>query len=654
MNKNNNNNNNNSGKLITQIPDKLAVFMQTPIFGGVVALIILTFVFLVIILSGVNLNDELDTTKKSNEIAGQIFIVIFILIIVLLISVSLLKNFKELKDLFMQISSVVYVMIYTVFLVLFFGLMPNDTIDNFDYLIVPVTMILGFISFYMSFKNNYLEQLNINYERIKSMILFFCLITIIIVYYNNDPGGIISDYFGYSLMLTIITSVFAFLYLIILITLEDDVKESAPTTNLLSKFTKFNVYGSIIFLLFIISITIYIATYSGGFFTDKNKPRAAGTIIMVLIISILFGVLLISNMFTNISADKSANELKLSLFKRSLLIVFGGIVSIMIIVWLVYNLQHLSGESSIISFIINTLLMMCILALIYKAIVISSPTNTSKKGSIVELLFNIIFYIPCVFTNLFDELMKMYNAKYDPAESSHYYIMIFTIILFVLYFCIPILQEKIGQQGGILLINQPIYTNNQNALGSYADFTDKDEDDDSYDYNYALSFWVFFDAFPPSTKVSYSKYTSLLNYADKPNILYNATENTLLITMKQDKLRETTNNKLIEYHNNGHRILYKKSDVLLQKWNNIIINYDSGIMDIFLNGELVKSNNNVVPYYTHDNLTVGDQNGYIGGLCNLVYHKKTLSANNIYYIYNSLKDKSPPITNNSSKIIMQD
>ena len=217
------------------------------------------------------------------------------------------------------------------------------------------------------------------------------------------------------------------------------------------------------------------------------------------------------------------------------------------------------------------------------------------------------------------------------------------------------LEEKIGQQGGILLINQPIYTNKKNALGSYADFTDqKDEDEVTYDYNYALSFWVFFDAFPPSTKGSYTKYKSLLNYADKPNILYNAAENTLLITMKQDKLKETTKNKLIEFHDNGHRILYKNRDVLLQKWNNIIINYDGGIMDIFLNGELVKSNNNVIPYYTFDNLTVGDKNGYIGGLCNLVYHKKTLSANNIYYIYNSLKDKSPPITNNSSKIIMQD
>ena len=81
----------------------------------------------------------------------------------------------------------------------------------------------------------------------------------------------------------------------------------------------------------------------------------------------------------------------------------------------------------------------------------------------------------------------------------------------------------------------------------------------------------------------------------------------------------------------------------LQKWNNIIINFDGGTLDIFLNGELVSSNIEVTPYYTLDNLTVGQENGYLASVCNLIYFEKTLTKNNIYYVYDKFKNENPPI-----------
>jgi hypothetical protein len=61
------------------------------------------------------------------------------------------------------------------------------------------------------------------------MILLFCLITVFIIYYNVDPGDYITKYFGYSFLLTIIITVFAFLYLLIVLTLSDKVNDKGDS-----------------------------------------------------------------------------------------------------------------------------------------------------------------------------------------------------------------------------------------------------------------------------------------------------------------------------------------------------------------------------------------------------------------------------------------
>jgi hypothetical protein len=93
--------------------------------------------------------------------------------------------------------------------------------------------------------------------------------------------------------------------------------------------------------------------------------------------------------------------------------------------------------------------------------------------------------------------------------------------------------------------------------------------------------------------------------------------------------------------------------MLLQKWNNIIINYSGGVLDIFLNGELVKSDIGVIPYHTIDNLTIGQDDGIKGGICNVVYFKRALNSSNIYYLYNMEKDKKLPVLNYNNETIIK-
>ena len=221
--------------------------------------------------------------------------------------------------------------------------------------------------------------------------------------------------------------------------------------------------------------------------------------------------------------------------------------------------------------------------------------------------------------------------------------------LLVIYFTLPSVFNRFYLQGGKQLVNKPIYTDTQYSLGSYINLNDGNED---FNYQYSLSCWVFIDSVAPNTNPNYNKYTSLLNFGNKPNVLYNGKTHTLMITMEQKNLKDQTKNKLIDFDENGNRIIYTNNNFLLQKWNNIIINYNGGTMDIFLNGELVKSSIEVVPYYTYDNLVIGENDGIKGGICNIVYFKRALNSPEIYLLYNLVKNNTPPVLSNSNETIM--
>jgi len=478
------------------------------------------------------------------------------------------------------------------------------------------------------------------------MLLLFCFITLIITFYNINPGGIAHKYFGYSLLLTIIIAVFAFIYLIIIINMGNDVSNSGVSNNLFSNFSSFGVYGSILFIIFLSVITIFISYNKESIFNSKEK--SASIIIILLMICIIWVLALFLNLFNNTTnTNNNFNLNKFSLLKKGLLAVFGLVISGLIIYWFVYNIESLSGKSSIFSFILNLLLVIIILGLIYKIIYIKTPIKNREKNAFLNLILTIIFYIPCIVSSGFDWIGKILIGQYNSTDSGSIIMLIVTIILFITYFNTPSLFNYISIQGGKQLVNKPVFTDNLYNLGNYQDLNKSD----TYNYQFAISAWIFIDAMPPNTNSNYNKFTSLLNFGNKPNVLYNSSENTLMITMKQKDLKEH-NNKLIDFDNEGNRIIYINKHFLLQKWNNLIINYNGGTLDIFINGELVNSSIEVVPYYTYDNLTIGENNGIKGGICNVIYFRKALTSNNIYYLYNTVKNRTPPTLNDSNKTIL--
>jgi hypothetical protein len=82
----------------------------------------------------------------------------------------------------------------------------------------------------------------------------------------------------------------------------------------------------------------------------------------------------------------------------------------------------------------------------------------------------------------------------------------------------------------------------------------------------------------------------------------------------------------------------------LQKWVHFVIVYDSANIDIFINGELKKSipRGRTVKLNADDIVTVGQDNGLQGGICNIMHYARPLIKSEINTLYELNKNVDPP------------
>ena len=196
-------------------------------------------------------------------------------------------------------------------------------------------------------------------------------------------------------------------------------------------------------------------------------------------------------------------------------------------------------------------------------------------------------------------------------------------------------MRKIITHDGKILLNEPIYLENKTVLGTHEILYGKNEEfseDGGFKhyYHYALSGWFTINPQPPNTRAAYSNYTDILNYGNKQRVQFNSAKNILRVQVQTD------DNTIVDVYS-------AEGVVLFQRWNHIVINYDGGNMDVFLNGVLVGSKPNIAPYMEYDNVIVGADNGIEGGVCNIVYYNRNLTQSEISMEYRLLEGKSLPI-----------
>lgn len=389
-----------------------------------------------------------------------------------------------------------------------------------------------------------------------------------------------------------------------------------------------------------------------------NLKINMGLIIMFLIFILIFGfIFLVLNLLDSNNGLGSFQKF----FNKSVLIYsVGAIISILMFAWIVNTLVSYSNTGSgIVNFLINSFFIIIILGIMFKLL---TSTEFYNKSPALRLIINSLFYIPCLFYSVFEFIYNFFVKLFtksgkgigaasqtiqNEATKTNLILLIIVVIMYLTYFVFyPYFMYNRQTQDGLLLINEPISIRNKTTLASYQTLQETEE----FDYQYGISFWLYLDSENPSINLASNKYTSVINYGDKFRLEYNVRLNTMRLVTLKNGIQPT--DKVNKSYDELYNVVFEMKDILLQKWNNIIINYAGGTLDIFYNGSLVKSKIKVVPFMEYDTLDVGSDKGIFGRMCNVNYFKVPLTTSQIYTLYNSVKDKTPPIVSDINKTIM--
>jgi hypothetical protein len=474
--------------------------------------------------------------------------------------------------------------------------------------------------------------------------------------------------------------VYLFIYYIPLALFKNKLKSNNPNDVKMSvNFLKYIYIFLTILLVIGISLLFHYNPYH---FMDSYS-----TISIFLSIFLFSFMLFTISYYSFLKNPKKENGL-FKLFKY-ILVIFSIFILLGFVVYILVTTLSKASSNKFMAWLIDIGIILLTLSVIYKLLEMSGLIRYFEEG-VLGLIVKFIFYIPCLFVDLINAII----GEYKSTNIGFLIIIIMEIIFILSYYIYNYGYTKYIEQGGKQLINSPIPLNTFKILSSYNDLndmnnsiptssalqqtnkvtkTDTSREIDGYGiqaqlielyptntfvYNYAISFWFSIDTNSPNTN-----YISILNYGNKPNVLYRSDTNILIVTVKQQLVEDyIKNNKDLSFDNEfikviinnvpmeinklGERIIYKNNNIMLQKWNNMIVNYNGGTMDIFLNGELGQSNIEIVPYMSLDQLTCGSNTNFNGGICNVLYFKKNVTMNEVYKIYNSLKNKNPPVTPN--------
>ena len=460
-------------------------------------------------------------------------------------------------------------------------------------------------------------------------LLFLLLVILCIIYgftYNKQSPTIKQSF--------IVSLVFIFFILcVLLLYIKSDLIEffsksvdQTPSFNLLEA-----IQANILPILFslsslgIMAFLMFCLLYLNNPDVLKNTSNTAKLWMMLgCIIGIMFLGL---GLFFSLDGLSFSQTLKQFIYLILVLFIIGFFS------YLLYVSINNISSNKILSIILNIVIFIVVFGLVFQLILkpILFPTKKptlfsyeekNNKSKSITFLLNITKKLSEISGVLLSKIKEFFTVSQDDFK----YIGLLVVILsiyglyyFVPKYIVPLFQSQ-GLKGGKVLLEKSLPLNISTTLSSYHDLLNLSTSEiDPFTYQYSLSSWFYLEANAPNTNESYTRYTTIWNFGEKPLIQYKASTNSLRVVVQTEK---------------KDKVVYVKHNVLLQKWNHLVINYSGGTLDIFLNNKLVKSIPSLVPYMTYDSIVVGKDGGLNGKIKKVVFFNAPISLfeiNSLYY-----------------------
>lgn len=378
------------------------------------------------------------------------------------------------------------------------------------------------------------------------------------------------------------------------------------------------------FLIF--EIIIFISLLLIFYKWDPYQIQSTNPLIIIQVLLIVFFFMMTSFLFVQQRSElyESAGPTIKLFLKKTASTLFVAISLIAVVLFIVWIARNFKSASTAITWASNLVIIIGALGLLYLVFQNKESGKPNNKDSFLDMLKKVVLRIPLFFIRIVESIKKELKIT----TSTTLIILAIEVLLISIHFLSPYILRMIVTHDGKRLLNDPIYLENKTQVGTHEILYGNQKS--KFSYRYALSGWFTINPQPPGTREAYSKYTDILNYGSKPRVQFNSAKNTLRVQVQTDD-------------DNIEDIYSAEGVVPFQKWNHIVVNYDGGNMDVFLNGLLVGSRPNIAPYMKYDNVIVGADKGLEGGICNLVYYNRTLTNSEISMEYKLLEGSSLPL-----------
>ena len=370
------------------------------------------------------------------------------------------------------------------------------------------------------------------------------------------------------------------------------------------------------------AVTLY-ETNPGDVINDSTK-----SLIQILLIGgffvcfMLYRVLIpLSNSWdrSNTAYESSSHPRRSSfmiVLKFIFLMSVIGALGYLILPWCI-NL--IIASSSVGVYIQNILLCIAVVGILLGILYYLTQHASMTYYSTSNLILKSILYVPCLVGDYLKKWTQyvLYEVRGEPKTT--WFILLAELLLVgtsMLYFFSNIKTVITKPRDGIMLQDDPVYIDKQTVVGNYDNLN---QGKNGFLYNYAISCWFWINPQPPSQSASNTVYTSIINYGNTPNVTYMGAQNTLRITMKDQ----------------DHKIelMDDLTNIPLQRWNNLVINYSGGTLDVFLNGNLERTVTEVIPFKSNEQISIGTDGGVQGGICKVMYIQNALDISEINDLY---------------------